>query len=419
MEKFRKQDEIQALDTLGRWEPARILKENEDGTFEVGFLGWGSECNTTVPKESVRAAIHPFYQEIGTIRSRERRATPRESSYLSLLRQLVAGAVVDFNLDNQIVAAEVCVVDRFTRTVTADINGVKRVIHASKIRVPSPPTVVKTRTVTTKKRKNGDALSRRSLGADTSCCPSDTISQSDTLGSDQNRFLRVLTNNGDVFTTGDSAKLMLCGNPVSMGITGLFADSGSQQKKLVAGGFLFGDTDVKVQVPFERLEKASTGILPTISERKLMKTAFKEALQHSLKRSKIDFHYRVQVRRTQIGRHLRNEIRAALKSKLNCRMVSLGVSSLDTDLEILGIDPLKQDTSEFSYKKGNLASLDLLMGDRWDVELQDGRTSFVTSVVFKVNNKDVVIAKVSTAYSWIDALATDHYRRDLRESCTM
>lgn len=61
-----KKIEVQALDSsLGRWEPAKVLEQFEDGSVKVSFIGWGKEYNTIVRRGEVRAAVHPFHHEIG------------------------------------------------------------------------------------------------------------------------------------------------------------------------------------------------------------------------------------------------------------------------------------------------------------------------------------------------------------------
>lgn len=57
--------QIQALDELGRWEAAKIIKELEDGKFLVRFIGWGREFNTELPQSKIRPAVHPFVNGVG------------------------------------------------------------------------------------------------------------------------------------------------------------------------------------------------------------------------------------------------------------------------------------------------------------------------------------------------------------------
>ncbi|KAJ8050065.1 hypothetical protein HOLleu_03116 [Holothuria leucospilota] len=52
--------EIQALDELGRWEAAKIIRELEDGKFLVRFIGWGKEFDSELPESKIRPAVHPF-----------------------------------------------------------------------------------------------------------------------------------------------------------------------------------------------------------------------------------------------------------------------------------------------------------------------------------------------------------------------
>lgn len=121
----------------------------------------------------------------------------------------------------------------------------------------------------------------------------------------------------------------------------------------------------------------------------------------------------------QIGWHLRHEVRLALTSRCNSRSVSFGVCALDTDPKIIGMDPLKRDKCEFSYRMRNIGQLDQLMGLKWDIELQDTRTTFVTAIFFKINARDVMVARILTAVSWVDLRESNDYRRDIRESLSL
>ena len=57
--------EIQALDELGRWEAAKIIRELEDGKFLVRSIGWGREFDSEVPESKIRPAVHPFQNGVG------------------------------------------------------------------------------------------------------------------------------------------------------------------------------------------------------------------------------------------------------------------------------------------------------------------------------------------------------------------
>ena len=58
--------EVQAFDEeLGRWEPAKIVEFQDDGSYLVSFIGWGSAYNTAVQPHQLRVAVHPFQSEVG------------------------------------------------------------------------------------------------------------------------------------------------------------------------------------------------------------------------------------------------------------------------------------------------------------------------------------------------------------------
>lgn len=58
--------EMQAFcEDLGRWEPARIREELDDGNFLVSFVGWSSSYDAVVQPHRIRNAVHPFQCEVG------------------------------------------------------------------------------------------------------------------------------------------------------------------------------------------------------------------------------------------------------------------------------------------------------------------------------------------------------------------
>ena len=66
---MEKGSRVQAVDSLGRWEPAKILEvENEDSgiAYKVGFPGWGNAHNRHIPesKHEVRVIVDPFKEDI-------------------------------------------------------------------------------------------------------------------------------------------------------------------------------------------------------------------------------------------------------------------------------------------------------------------------------------------------------------------
>lgn len=185
--------------------------------------------------------------------------------------------------------------------------------------------------------------------------------------------------------------------------------------KFQVEGFLLGDVDIKVNAPIERLKKSETSVTD-VGEKEKLKQAKDKAFESSIKYSG-NHSYRIQVRRHQLGKCLRAEVSTSLTRKANRRVINLGVACLDTDLLILGIDPRCRKGMEYSYRKNNLSKLDCLLGSQWDIKVVDSRVSFVTSITFKVNAKDIMTAGITTSFSW-NAVNGGDYRCILKEACS-
>lgn len=53
---------VQAIDELGRWEEAKVIKDyGED--IEVSFVGWSAAFNRRVARSELRDTYDPFKEE--------------------------------------------------------------------------------------------------------------------------------------------------------------------------------------------------------------------------------------------------------------------------------------------------------------------------------------------------------------------
>ena len=56
-------DKVHALDCEGRWEIAKVIREQEDGA-EVSYLNWGSEWNAVLPWSHIRLPVLPLEEQL-------------------------------------------------------------------------------------------------------------------------------------------------------------------------------------------------------------------------------------------------------------------------------------------------------------------------------------------------------------------
>ena len=130
-----------------------------------------------------------------------------------------------------------------------------------------------------------------------------------------------------------------------------------------------------------------------------------------------DPQYRRLYRRAVLATQLRAEVGAALTSRIGkSGGTSLGPAIPDLDFGLLGLNPPDQDQRLICMKAQNMAEMDTLLGDRWDVREDDGVVRFVTTLRLSVTALPVFGIRAAVTSGRFDGrLKKNGYRKQLAE----
>ena len=112
------------------------------------------------------------------------------------------------------------------------------------------------------------------------------------------------------------------------------------------------------------------------------------------------------------------EVGAVLSSRIGrSGGTSLGQAIPDVDFELLGLNPPDQDQWLICMKAQNMAEMDSLLSDRWDVREEDeGVVRFVTALRLSVTALPVFIIRAAVTSGRFDGhLKKSGYRKQLAE----
>ena len=115
-------------------------------------------------------------------------------------------------------------------------------------------------------------------------------------------------------------------------------------------------------------------------------------------------------RRYQLAVVINREITAAAHSKAMRRRFSIGVASLELDLDILQLHPFRARKQVYSYKNGNMSSMDGLLGVTWDVRPGQGQVVFVTQLALGLTTSNMLSGSVAVAFYRGDLALDKPYR---------
>ena len=187
-----------------------------------------------------------------------------------------------------------------------------------------------------------------------------------------------------------------------------------QKSEMLKGAVILNgkiDESVQICMPVDKKIQSTRPILDRKDKDFLKSISF---LNKDVQREILESESTVRhlVRRSVVGSHMRKEVATALSSRSQNRRFSLGVCSLEHDIDLFGIDP-KLKKTVYSYQKDNIGALDNLLGCLWDIkEISDSQFRFVTQVVVKLKGFQLIVA-VSTAVSRLPFSEID-YRNKIK-----
>ncbi|KAJ8019143.1 hypothetical protein HOLleu_42473 [Holothuria leucospilota] len=229
--------EVQAFDEeLGRWEPAKIVEFfNDDGSYLVSFIGWGSDYNTVVQPHHLGVAVHPFQSEVAYASSRGRKRNQKEGVYLSLMRSLKRGDKVRFELNGQTEEGTVQEVDRFSRRLVVHVGSEDISVHASSLVVPTNGT----------RQSNQTKVKRQKLQK-VPAATQESLTDNDLQESVE--FYSAMASDGRLICCGDVVSIT--GRPdINFGV----AKINNHSEGFQAEGRIIGDEEINVSAPVHRL----------------------------------------------------------------------------------------------------------------------------------------------------------------------
>lgn len=137
------------------------------------------------------------------------------------------------------------------------------------------------------------------------------------------------------------------------------------------------DTDVTLLLPVTRLHP--TTLTLSRPDRKLMDEIAHDQMAKCISLLKEDFAFRKLVRKNDVCRAIQKEVKAALNCKTHRMTFSLGLCSMDIDLELFGLDFFSKKRRVFSYTENTLGTLDASTWMRSCTPMHI--TKFVTQVI--------------------------------------
>lgn len=228
------------------------------------------------------------------------------------------------------------------------------------------------------------------------------------LISDEQLFFSAMNAEGTVVSCGDVGQVVIEDSPLHFGVAKIVEVEGC----LRATGSVIGAEDIMITAPVLKVAPSSKIVSKQV--RKKLLAQKKKQFEFSIMRAKVSQHYRLQTRRANLGRMLRQEVQSALKSKLHRRPVLLGLCVIETDLSIFGLDYFNKRKVVYSYKNNNLSELDLLLGNKWDATSKEGIISYVTEVIVHLSKDDLLHAIIFTTVSW--GSLEENYRVNFHKS---
>ena len=198
---------------------------------------------------------------------------------------------------------------------------------------------------------------------------------------------------GNLIYTGQTYSMK--GHDIKVAVTEIEDNTSSclLRGNLITDGRI--DHEVKLEMPISRVKNAICS-LPKKDRDFLGKfSIYNSDNQEVLRKS--DISVRISLRRAQLSAALYKEVQCGLKCKNFKRRFSLGLCSFEYDFEIFPVD-ICQRKCEISYRNGNLDILDSLLGKYWDVLPIEGHFRFVSRVIIKVKDMQI-IGSISTAIS--------------------
>ncbi|KAJ8034717.1 hypothetical protein HOLleu_21679 [Holothuria leucospilota] len=380
---FRVGDSVQAIDELGRWEPARVLELCEGG-YSVHFTNWAKIYDCVVKPENIRKPVSQFHHAVD-VASKSRKRGKRVK-----FSQLCEGDVVVASVDGIKVDATVVVFDRFKQEVTVRFGeGTLNTIPVSDV---SKQESVACQPSSPKQRRKQKPKQRTHVATPSLTVEEGSVTETPDNTGTGHKYFQVMNDFGIDVTCGECYR-------IEPGNISVFI------KKIKKSGATFFadcamvtstklDRDVSILVPVSRLVKDDVALsrADKTYANKLKRAAFWGSIQSG----KDDGQIRSEQRTQQLALLVRKEVKLALASKTSHRTFSLGVSDLVVDMEVFQMDPFVHSRVSFSYLKGNLSHLDGILGYRWDILDRGANVSYVTRVVVAFS-KGVLSMRVYTS----------------------
>ncbi|KAJ8050219.1 hypothetical protein HOLleu_03333 [Holothuria leucospilota] len=403
---------VQAVDELGRWEEGTVVRyDSSNDSYTVSFNGWSNEFDRDVTSSEIRRPGNVFDQDIASSSTLKRcRKRLRESDYRELLRQLCADDTVTFMKDGQKKTALVSTVDRFRREVTVCLDGGSEqyTIHASFLLndlLCRPAETTEPRKRQLKKDQPESDGDKRKEG---SIC----------INSDQHQqprcdFYWALCSSGSPIYCGDVVEV----SDMDVHLAVHTITDGMKDRKVVGHpvtqeGKINYDTCVSTQA---HLIKGKTEIKVSREVSNKLKKIKNNSVVAYISCSKESFNARRNERVLCIKSLALKEMKSLLQGKAPKRLFSWGLCQLDIDPLLFNIGFPGTTRAVFSYSKGNLAKLDTVFGEKWDILVEGTTCSFVTQMVVWITKDNLLNASVQVSKMGLPSHLQRDYRKQLMD----
>lgn len=171
--------------------------------------------------------------------------------------------------------------------------------------------------------------------------------------------------------------------------------------------------DITIRLKYKALEKVSEKLGRDI------KVIGHEVLQRNVCETKENFKnemFREKFRKDQLRREIRHNVERTLHSPNHVKSFDIGISNMETDLRIFGIDVCHSISfvKEYSYRNKNIECLDNFLGEEWDLFRGEISCRFVASFKVKMSKNLHLQLKVKTA-EYPGILKDNNYRHVIHE----
>ena len=135
------------------------------------------------------------------------------------------------------------------------------------------------------------------------------------------------------------------------------------------------------------------------------------AFEKCLQNQKIEA-FRTAFRIEQVRGLLTADTHSLLKSRGSVKRLVISPAVLDIDLEMFGLSPATRITC-YGYKSRDIAELDSLLGERWDILCKPEGCRYITNIRLRLKKDLTNLASISAATCRLDIPEKGSYREVL------